>query len=372
MAESNVDGVAARPKVLSFPDIPPATVPIDLDSPEEWAPNLSYNVVASDSCNDKVYLKTENVPGGRQLRAQFFSDDNHTAGLLGRKDRGWSWYSIVLTEGGEIFAQKMIDGAKGAYETTRYSLNGLWEGAAERVAQLVAEAVAGWEVSQRLRSPSDVARNPYYALALWLDNNRDAAWHTIPHDLLQPILQRDGIEASVDIDQVEDFPPSLGAVSVTPHTTYNWVRTTPIRMPDPEKQMQGEEGVETVLEVQLGSEVTLPELGRKREKAGVKDNPAPRRLALTFKGIRIGDGTQWNLFPVIDKERLPAIVAGALVAVGTVEQPVTLARKIAESAGKLESPGEKLPVEDQVVAGAYLRNVLRAFSDPDGNVRSGP
>lgn len=348
--------ISAGEKMFYFPKIDRTCVPIDID-PSEFLPNVSNYPIAPDTRNDTACVYSEaSAEGQNQLRFRFNSTD--MSGLFGHPTKGISDYSIVLTQDGNLYAQEG-DGAKGK---TYNVVNPDRSGDPRRIAYVLAEVVAGLEIGAQLANPEIVRKNPAYELALWLDTHRTEAGKTIPPDLLKRVsdLAKDSKELSVDIDQVGTFPPSLGVVAVTPQTTINRVLFSADTYLD-----------KPVIRFVSRSEVDSPELGQKRTGSlplGVLDAFGSRAVLLTEQGIRVfpaNEALKWDgqLKSTIPNERLAAILAGGLVALGSRMNPPELAKKITKNAFLVVSNEEApLPENDRMKAGsAFLDFLKRGF-----------
>lgn len=334
---------------IKFPVIPPANIPIDLDFPEITLPMVSTCPVARQTCNDQAYLQTVELANGRRaLRVQLNSE---VGGLFGRKGGGWSHYAIYLEEGGKIYARK-AKGSNPNEDTKQYHLNHpAWKGSSQRITELLAEMVAGWETMQRLRSPAEVRENPAYQLAFWLEENKTEAFHYIPEPLILGFLAFVQIPTQVAIDLDDNrpqFPPSLGVVSVATKTTNDRVS---VRL--------GGSTNGAAIRCHFASEVSLQELGAKPSLnpfASRRDKDAKAVVELGARGIKIFDAANPSieLASETPPDRLALILAGAMVAVGNKASPLTFAPPILQGANRVATAGVELPTEARFVPGRGL------------------
>lgn len=339
----------------AFPWIKPDSIPVDLDFPHTTLPDLAVCPVAKQTCDDKVYIQSVVLQNGTlALRAQFNSE---IPGLWGREKGGWSHYAIYLEEGGKIYARKAGGPNPSQDGPVQYSLeNPRWDGQPERVSQMIIEAVAGWETIQRLRSPSTVAGNPAYALALWLEKNNTEAAKKIPGKLLDAVARKQSapVDCAVDLDDnsAAGFPPSLGVIGLADNMSNDRLafRASPYN----------NDGA--ALRFHFSSEVNVLELGGASpldEEKPAMDPPAHGVILAIRQGIRVfsaspDERTPEAFIPETPPERLALILAGALVAVGNQHMPLTQAKAVM-GRRTVTTAGEPLPELDHFEPGSALK-----------------
>ncbi|MBI4125219.1 MAG: hypothetical protein HY609_02410 [Deltaproteobacteria bacterium] len=346
---------------MTIPSIKPDIVPVDIDFPKAFLPVAVTCPVGAEMCGNKAYIQTVRVEDGTNaLRVQFHSE---VPGLWGRKGRGWSHYAIYLEEGGKIYARRAA-GPNGAQDgPAKYSVaNPKWAGAPQRVAEVIANVVGGWETLQRLRSPSSVAANPAYQLALWLESHQNEALASIPAPLLEGvfILGDQPVKLPIDLDDNSDagFPPSLGLVHGAAHTVNDNV------------SVWKEDS--SLLRFHFASELDNPELGMKPfgpTREGQQDLPAPSFVLLAPFGMEVRDVArpEFGLSLETPPDRLALIVAGALVAVGNYNQPEPAAMALFQAALHATTEGKLLPETDRFEPGEGF-NVYKAESWGEGAI----
>lgn len=331
-----------------FPEIKPVKVPVDLDETYNFYPNLSTYPVDNDGCDDFVSIQSENSelhPGDRRLRFQFFSEIGGVWGLkTPDKKGGWAQYSIVLEVDGNIYAQRMIDGATQIYEAKHYHFSDFVGPKNTALVNILAESLAGLAIQQQLQAK---VKNPLYQLATHLDQHREKAWQGIPTELLQKAVAQlntpqqlnltGGTKqphyAKLDIDDSTNGFVSAGSVAVAETTSNDGV------------------SVETLhhklgIALHFYSEVKVPEAGSgNRNKNGKLDSPAPRIIQLDEAGIHVfaaDDNSSNELKPVAKKNRISGMSAVALTTLGSKFEDFTLSKVLLGHSSEIYSKGEEV------------------------------
>lgn len=332
----------------------PVWVSLDIDFPPETLPSAASCPLGGVDCDDGVQLWSEVESNRvRDLVAVFHSE---VTGLFGNSRRfdGASSYAITLDEHGRMIARKVNpNGTLGK----QYSLEDpRWVGAQTRVAVLVAEALAGWEMGTRLatekaRLPGDPNANPAYQLALWLNANGEAVFAGIPESYLTAFSDLPKVPLQVDLDDHSDkgYEPSLAVVGAALNTNNDHIlaffdETAEGRVPC----------------IQFFSEVDVPELGGKAVRLSqeglVSDPAAERMICATPHGLKVMDPvTRFEYPPTISGKRLAHIVAGAFVAIGNELEPLSWGPSLYDVSEQVTTVGEMLPEAAQFRPGWFER-----------------
>mgnify|MGYP001584415673 CR=1 FL=1 len=217
---------------VNLRSVPPFQIelPIDFDENKQRGvlPNAASQPIPEGNkmVNDSATIRLEDIPSAdpkfknETVRAIRVQANSEVPGLFGKKNGGWSRYSIVIEETNLAYAQEVIDGARGVYGDVYRLNNPQFGGAAERALEIAVEIVGAHEGSEKYQK----GLYPSFQLTGWIVKNPELAKTSLPKDLLaqtKTSLEVGPQKASVDVDHDDKrFEPGVTLIHAHENTKF--------------------------------------------------------------------------------------------------------------------------------------------------------